>query len=240
MTPDDDHSIVNSPLDDRTADALLRGVPVEGEPELTAFMSAIKRGETAAPEPTAALAAMLEGGVVPTLVPIRSTTWTRSRTWTRTHHRTAVGLGVFLASFGGLVGAASANVLPAAAQNAVADAIEAVTPLHVPHANPTPTHPVTPDSTTPPGTGATPFPQPAPQATDKVDGALDHDGKGPQATPTSHPTHVPQSGKPHPSPTRGGKPSDRPSPHSTKAPDDQGGDRVGGSGGSGGSGGDQH
>ncbi|MCW2586594.1 MAG: hypothetical protein JWN55_2110, partial [Frankiales bacterium] len=79
MSPfDDDRDVTSSrDLDDRAADGLLRGRAVPGEPELSAFVDELLAlADGPAPAPSAALAAMLEGGlaadtrVLPVAVPV--------------------------------------------------------------------------------------------------------------------------------------------------------------------------
>jgi hypothetical protein len=162
---------VKRPLPDRDADALLRGRPVEGEPALSGFVSELMaRQET--PVPNAALSALLEGGLVPDTSPVVMPT--RRRSW-RLPAQIALG-GV--ASLSLVFGAASANALPAPAQAAVADVVEAVTPLHVPRpaAKPTPKPVVTPS----PRPTATRAPNATP--TDDRSGR----GSRPSSTPSPH------------------------------------------------------
>jgi hypothetical protein len=136
MSPFDDDSDVTPrrDLDDRTVELLLSGREVAGESELGSLIGQVRSlADTPAPAPSSALAAILEDGLdAATLtLPVRTApsavSW-RRRSW-------ALPLQLSLAATGCLaliLGAAAANELPSPAQTAVANAVEAVTPLHVP------------------------------------------------------------------------------------------------------------
>ena len=143
--PDDDLDVMRR-LDDRTADAVLSGHGAEAEPELAAFVQELRTVETSAPVPSPALAALLEAGLVGVAAPLapRSTTWTRAVTWCKAHRPgLALPLQAGLAASACLalvLGGAATNALPDPVQTAVADVVEAVTPLDVPR----PSHPAPP------------------------------------------------------------------------------------------------
>jgi hypothetical protein len=161
-------------LDDRTADALLSGREVDGEVALTGLITEM-RALPAAPVPNAALSAMLENGFTPDVLPPPAWRARRTpRTW-------ALPLQVALGSSACLalvLGAAAAGELPDPAQSAVADVVEAVTPLHVPRPVHHPVPAVVPSpfrSTTPtPGSSDTHRGQTRPPATTPDD----HPGRG--------------------------------------------------------------
>lgn len=142
MSPRSDDRGVNPrrTFDERTADALLSGREVDGETELSALLAEMRRLEPA-PAPNAALSAMLEDGFTPDVVPLPEKR--ARRTW-------ALPLQLALGSaacLGLLFGAAAAGELPGPAQTAVADVVEAVTPLHVPRPVPHPVPAVVPSPT---------------------------------------------------------------------------------------------
>ncbi len=136
MSPSDDDAGVTprrAPLDDRTADALLSGHPVVGEELLGAFVAQMQTFEPASPpQPSAQLAAMLEVGIpagaAPSAPPARRRRFASAVSW-GLPLQTALG---GLALTGLVLGAASTNSLPAPVQTAVADVVEAVTPLTIP------------------------------------------------------------------------------------------------------------
>lgn len=144
---DDDTGVTPRPrLDDRKAAALLAGYDVPTEPELTALIRQVRAvADLPVPTPSTALAALLEHGIDPVAAPAylptatfslgqRAVTWTRSAvSWRR--RSLALPLQLSLAGAGCLalvLGVAATGALPAPAQTAVADVVEAVTPLHVP------------------------------------------------------------------------------------------------------------
>lgn len=148
---DDDEGVTprREPLDDRAADALLSGHSVVGEELLSSFVAQMRALEpTSPPRPSAELAALLEAGVPAAAAPI-------SRPLAGRRRRTrAVSWGLPLQTalgglaFTGLVlGAASTNSLPSPVQTAVADVVEAVTPLTVPRPTPHAAKPSTPAAT---------------------------------------------------------------------------------------------
>jgi hypothetical protein len=149
VSPQDDDLGVTArrDLDDSTADALLAGRDVQAEPALSSLMGALRAlADGPAPAPSSALASLLEGGfeaptqVLPVAPSPRS--W-RARTWALPLQ---LSMGV-AAALGLILGAAAANELPAPAQTAVADVVEAVTPLSVPRPVKHPTPAVTPTPT---------------------------------------------------------------------------------------------
>jgi hypothetical protein len=143
------------------------------------------------PAPSPLLAAMLEAGVPDEArqgagrgIPAPR----QARTWPRVAFAGGTALGL-------LVGAAAANALPRPAQNAVADVVSWVSPVHLPHADrphpavsptpaPSPAVPAGPAgslrSTTNPNDGPTP-----PGTTDRESGATGgHDDTRSSASPT--------------------------------------------------------
>ncbi|MCW2601518.1 MAG: hypothetical protein JWM02_3347, partial [Frankiales bacterium] len=136
MRPFDDDSNVTRrrDLDDRTADALLAGRDVEDEPELGELIGQLRSlADLPVPTPSSALAAMLEDGLDATTLALPvaphsfAVSW-RQRTWALPLQLSLAGASCLAL----ILGAAAANELPAPAQTAVANAVEAVTPLHVP------------------------------------------------------------------------------------------------------------
>lgn len=148
---DEDVNPLRRRLDDRAADALLAGREVEGEPELFALLGEMRSlASVPAPSPSAALALMLMEGCE--AAPAAQAVSWRKRTWALPLQ---LSLGSALA-VGLVLGAAAGNELPSPVQSAVADAVEAVTPLHVPR--PTPHHPAR----------VTPSPRPADDSTTRA------------------------------------------------------------------------
>lgn len=133
MSPSRDDGDVTRPIDDRTADALLGGRAVEGEPELSAFVADLTALAEAAPTPSAALAELLEHGLVgvgapATAAPAVRRRWSATPLWAR-----AVTAGAL--ALAGVLSAAAADALPRGAQNAVADVVGWVTPVDLPRAD---------------------------------------------------------------------------------------------------------
>ena len=157
--PGDDRDVTpRRDLDDRTADALLSGHQVDGEPELSDLLGQLRSlADGPAPLPSTALAALLENGLDAVVVgegavPVRPTTSWRRRTFAFPMQVSLAGAGCLVL----LLGAAAANRLPATAQTAVADVVESITPLHVPRpvSHPVPAVVPTPTPTRSPGAGA--------------------------------------------------------------------------------------
>jgi hypothetical protein len=156
-----------------------------------------------APAPNAALRAMLDNGFTPDVVPLPG--W-RAR---RTPRIWALPLRVTLSSSACLalvLGAAAAGELPDPAQTAVADVVEAVTPLHVPR----PVHHPVPAVVPSPTRSATPSPRSsdthrsetrAPTATPN-DRPSPERGQGKGRRGGTHPVATPQ-------PSRGGHAASR-------------------------------
>ena len=152
MSPgNDDAGVTRRELDDRTAEALLAGRPVADEPALSALVAQMRSlTPTEAPGPNAALAELLAHGLpeaavgalaARTGVRRRAVSWVvahRAVSWSRSLQ---VGLGAAVVTVA-LAGGAAANALPPVVQTAVADVVEAVTPLTVPR--PQPAEPVLP------------------------------------------------------------------------------------------------
>lgn len=186
---DDDQGV--SPLDDRAADRLLSGRPVEDEPGLTAFVQQLQAfTPSAAPAPSAELAELLAGGfpVVPTAPAAPPRRGWFGTAWTR--------LGVAGASFAAvLLGAGAANALPASAQDVLADVVGFVTPFELPR----------PADDPDPDPDHDPAPVPSPSATTR-----------PTTTPA--PQVVPP--RPTPRPAVSEDPDDEPSSGSSQGPSD--------------------
>jgi hypothetical protein len=120
-------------LDDRTVELLLSGRDVDGESELVGLIAQMHSlADVPAPIPSSALAAMLEDGLgATTILPVG--TAPAAVSWRRRLWALPLQLSLAVAACLALiVGAAAANELPGPAQTAVANAVEAVTPLHVP------------------------------------------------------------------------------------------------------------
>lgn len=121
-------------LDDRVVEAVLAGRTPADRPELAELAELLLQARTAAPtEPPAAserLTAIFDKGVVPVVVPLRTgPVLPAARRTTGTGWRVAL-LGT--AAIAAVLIAAEANALPAPAQTAVANVVEAITPLTVP------------------------------------------------------------------------------------------------------------
>jgi hypothetical protein len=180
-------------LDDRTVELLLSGREVDGETELGALISQVRSlADGPAPAPSSALAAMLEGGLDAATLPVPTATsavsW-RRRSWALPLQFSLAGSACLAL----ILGAAAANELPAPAQTAVANAVEAVTPLHVPRpaAHSAPAVVPTPTPTRTPVPAAQ---DPSPRATHADDptgrtGIDDHqNGVRPAASPDGGPS----------------------------------------------------
>jgi hypothetical protein len=166
VTPRDDDRDVRRPLSDRDADALLRGRAVAGEEGLTSFVSDLQSlSDDAAPAPSAALAAIFEGGLVPDLTASPSLPPAPRRRW----WLVPVPLAVVLV--GATMGAAGANALPGPAQRVVSDTVSSITPIHLPKPK------------------AQPKPAPTPRQTpSQAPAAVVHESADPQQRPTPEPT----------------------------------------------------
>lgn len=117
------------PRDDRLLESLVSGRPLAGYDDLAVILRDVRAlVPNAVPTPNAALAAMLADGFTPApSVIVRG-----GRPERRRLRSAAIVTGVVATMMGGLVGAAAANVLPDTLQRAVARAVEAVSPLHLP------------------------------------------------------------------------------------------------------------
>lgn len=114
------------PLSEADAEALLSGRAVAGNDDLREIIGLmIMASAVAAPTPNTALATMLDHGFVarPVESASRGSRW--GRRGLRASAATTAALSVVL-------GAATANALPAPVQSAVADVVGAVTPLQLP------------------------------------------------------------------------------------------------------------
>jgi hypothetical protein len=190
---DDDRDDMTPPpadeLDDLRVEALLRGTTVSDEPRLAAVLAQARSvGAGPAPLPSPALAALLSGGAVAPVSTSADPRWRR--------RLATVGL-VSFGSSAALVGAAAANVLPAAAQTVVARVVNQVTPLTLP--------------------GTHPLPHQVPQVVRPAAPSLHVEPAGPTAAPT--PTRTPEApvsiGSPAPqarhTPAQVGRPTGLPS-----------------------------
>jgi hypothetical protein len=125
--PRDDDRDVRRPLSDRDADAVLRGHAVAGEEGLTSFVSDLQSlADDAAPAPSAALAAMFDGGLVPDLTASPTLPPAPRRRWW------LVPIPLTVVLVGATMGAAGANALPGPAQRVVSDTVASISPIHLP------------------------------------------------------------------------------------------------------------
>jgi hypothetical protein len=130
-------------LDDVVVEALIAGRYVASHAELASIVAELQSLAHEPPRPSPELSVLLAQGIATPLV----------ATPPRPSFRVGVTLGaVILTVSGGTIGAASANVLPPRAQRAVADAVQAVTPLHLPR-------PTRPASLPTPAPSPTPSPR---------------------------------------------------------------------------------
>ena len=133
MSPfDDDVSDMNrrrhtAALGDDVAEALLAGRAMPAEADLQQLLTLLRASAAAPPPvPSAALAAVLAAGFEP--LPVTTVAPSSAR-WRRWGPRVALAATVAIT---GATGATAANALPSPVQTAVADAVEALTPLDVP------------------------------------------------------------------------------------------------------------
>ena len=114
-------------LGDDVAEALLAGRAMPAEADLQQLLTLLRASAAAPPPvPSAALAAVLAAGFEP--LPVTSVAPSSAR-WRRWGPRVAFAATVAIT---GATGATAANALPSPVQTAVADAVEALTPLDVP------------------------------------------------------------------------------------------------------------
>ena len=207
---DDDTDVTPRPrLDDRNAAALLAGYDVPTEPELTALMGQVRAlADLSVPTPSTALAALLEHGFDPVAAPASLPTATFSRgqravTWTRNavswrSRSLALPLQLSLAGAGCValvLGVAATGALPAPAQTAVADVVEAVTPLHVPRPPVAPDVDPSPSSASDPAEVTTsPSPEPTHPARVATTPGGAESGEHPSDSGASEPGSEGQSG----------------------------------------------
>jgi len=165
-------------LDDRSADALLSGRAVAGEPELSAFVAQVQALQAATPTPSPELAAMLEHGIAPEVLD-------RTPVLLPAPARRAVSWRYALVSLAavltGVLGAGAANALPAPAQRAVADVVGWITPLHLPHPGPDKGTPAVVPTLTPsaePTDRPSQTSRPAPDVSRSPEQGDGHDGGG--------------------------------------------------------------
>jgi len=200
-------------LDDRTVEALLAGrAPLDARPDLQPLADALTL--LAAQRPATAPASerlerMLTEGVHPVTAPLR-TGPVLPEVRRTTHWRAGLATLAALATVSaGLVGAASANALPAPAQRAVAYVVEALSPLTLPvPKKDAPTAPATrapkasprPTDRPAPTAAATASPRPKPAPSPRLSGSdvvvLPPPSAEPDASAESSP-----SAEPEPSPT---------------------------------------
>ncbi|MDX6256336.1 MAG: hypothetical protein QOJ11_2670 [Frankiales bacterium] len=194
-------------LDDRRVEALLRGTTGSDEPRLTALLALARSlGEGPAPQPSPALAALLSSG---------SLTQEPSTADPRWRRRLATVALVSFGSSAALVGAAAANVLPSAAQTAVAEVVNHVTPLTLPGAHPV--RPPAPDVERPAAPAATvESTRPTQVRPTEVSGPTGQPTPTPMRTPQPGVTSVPQ---PRHTPGLVGRPTGLPSQANSHADD---------------------
>jgi hypothetical protein len=167
-------------LDARTADALLAGRVVDGEAALTGLIAEL-RVLPDAPVPNAALSAMLASGLIPDVVPLPERRAPRVRSTWALPLQIALGTSACVAL---VLGAAATGELPDPAQTAVADVVEAVTPLHLPR-----------PATHPPVPAVVPSPTQSAQPNDDQPG----DGQTNDGQTNDQPGDGPRSQPPRPS-----------------------------------------
>lgn len=195
-----------SPLDDRTADRLLRGRAVDGQPELAAFVAGLSGLTTPLPEPRGDLVALLAHGAdaaaaarseVPAWPPVRRRGWGRpaARVGLSVGAKLLLGSGVAVA---GVTSAAGAGMLPGPVQDGVAEVVRTMTPFELPTSQST-------QPPTPPVDDETQAPAPRVPREDVV---------VPRRSP--EPTAQVETQQPKPSPTRA--PTPTPTPTSTSTP----------------------
>ena len=198
-------------LDDRTVEALLAGRTTnrpELQPlaEVLTLMSAQRPAQAPASE---RLERMFAEGVHPITVPLKTAPAPASR---RTARASLAALAAVATVAAGLVGAASANALPAPAQRAVAYVIAALSPLTVPQpADDTPAPTPTPTATH----RATTAPTPAPRPTRSPAASPRPSLHGPDVVVLPPPTPDPD---PSAEPSADVEPAPEPSPDPTDEP----------------------
>lgn len=137
MSGRDDYSddMRQSPLDDASTEALLRGEPSAADPQLagvSAFLGEMRAYATRpAPAPSTALAALLRDGYGPAPVPVGTgkRVGPAMAGWRRRLTVSTLGLSVGLT---GIVGAGAAGLLPGPAERVIAGLVETLTPLQLP------------------------------------------------------------------------------------------------------------
>ncbi len=156
----------NRDLDDRVVETLLSGHTPAARPELAALAELLQEARATTPEagpnPSERLAAIFDKGVVPVVVPLRTGPVVTAP------HRAPTGAAWRVALMGtaaiaAVLIAAEANTLPAPAQTAVANVVEALTPLTLPRPATPPTTPLPPTPSVAPKVVATRAPAPKPQ-----------------------------------------------------------------------------
>lgn len=114
-------------LDERAVEQLLTGRPGSADADLQRALTLVRSlGTGSAPQPTAALAQLLDTGFEPEVVP-------RRRPALRRPWAVRVGAGL-TATAASLVIAGTAQALPPALQNGLAELVGAVTPFELPRA----------------------------------------------------------------------------------------------------------
>lgn len=156
-------------LDDRRTDALLRGRRVEGEPALSDLVTELRAlGESAAPAPSEALAAMLADGVRRedrvVVAPGEQPVVPEVSAADRRPVRAGWALTGMAAAAVAVVGTAQANALPTPAQDAVATAVGWITPLELPRSDDDGQDEQRDDAPSPADTKTTPTTRPSPAA----------------------------------------------------------------------------
>jgi hypothetical protein len=206
-------------LDDPTVEALLRGRPPIDRPELrplTDALSEITALRPARAPASARLERMFDEGVHPITVPLAAAEVVSAPRHATPWRAGLATMAALITVAAGLVGAASANALPAPAQRAVAYVVEALTPLSVP----TP-HDGQPSVTTP---TRAPLPSTATPSIGTSSAAPTRSAP-PASSPRVAPTPSPRLHGPDvvvlPPPTADPEPSTDPEAEPTPSPTDQ-------------------
>lgn len=175
-------------LDDRTVEALLSGREVDHEPLLSAFARQLLLSrDVEVVVPSAALAAILLDGLP--AAQLHPAPAAPAGGTLRRRFRPAVALPALLSGAAAVVLlAASQNALPAPAQTAVADVVEAVTPLHVPRPAVAPLPAVSSPDPAAGSTGSTP--DPADQPTGSATSRSGRTGRTPSTRRQGPPTRA--------------------------------------------------
>ncbi|MEX2290056.1 MAG: hypothetical protein WD794_07005 [Mycobacteriales bacterium] len=210
-------------MDDATAERLLRGRPVEQQPDLgplAALLSEVRALGDESPTPTTALAALLRDGFDPASAPPAGPAVVPGPPRVRRRLTAVAGFSLALkvltgsgVALAGVTSAAAAGVLPGPLQDGVTSVIRTLTPFDVaprtaPPAAPEPAPPSELPTPGRPVPGDTPDPAPAP---------LDAPVRA--ATPPPAPQEVPSPHEERPGqPAPGQSPPEQPTPGRTGQP----------------------